>query len=534
MARILICDDEGIVRESLQFMIEKAFGDTCELETARNGRTAIELAESFHPDIILMDIQMPGINGIEAMQEIRKENKNVVFIVLTAYDKFEYTQKSIDIGVLSYLTKPINRDVLADTLRKAMRQVQERREKTRNALKIKEKMEAVIPIIENGFVYSLLMENESGEEYARYRELLNIEEKYGYVMVIECGEDLRHGQLSNTVGSGIKLQKHYMVFREIVKEDTGGSGIVGALMANKVIVVVPGREEETYEKRVLKIENVRALLRKLEQQIDLKFKAGIGTEKPWDDMAESYHEALESVHQVVGKVIHVKDIASGCGYAGDYPIEMEKEMFDAVCRGDIEAVRTYAEKFMDWLQGYEPEIKNVVRLKVLEFVLRAEYSAYSQGGITEYRLENREGYMELLISLTSYQELRHWFVKKMEECVECIARKQQVKTDNVVENAKNYIAQHFDRELSLEEMAKEVGISPYYLSKLFKEAEGVGYIEYVTKLRIDYAKNQLVETEKSIKQICVDAGYQDPNYFSRIFKKWTGKTPTEFRGRGGR
>lgn len=105
MTKILICDDEGIVRQSLQFMIEKAFGDECELEFARNGRTAIELAESFHPDIILMDIQMPGINGIEAMQEIRREDKHVVFIVLTAYDKFEYTQKSIDIGVLSYLIK---------------------------------------------------------------------------------------------------------------------------------------------------------------------------------------------------------------------------------------------------------------------------------------------------------------------------------------------------------------------------------------------------------------------------------------------
>ena len=126
MTRILICDDEGIVRQSLQFMIEKAFGDECELEFARNGRTAIELAESFHPDIILMDIQMPGINGLEAMQEIRKEDKHVVFIVLTAYDKFEYTQKSIDVGVLSYLTKPINRDTLTDTLRKAMKQVRDR------------------------------------------------------------------------------------------------------------------------------------------------------------------------------------------------------------------------------------------------------------------------------------------------------------------------------------------------------------------------------------------------------------------------
>ena len=92
------------------------------------------------------------------MQEIRREDKHVIFIVLTAYDKFEYTQKSIDIGVLSYLTKPINKDVLTETLRKAMKQVKDRREKARNDLRIKEKLEAVVPMIESGFVYSVLME----------------------------------------------------------------------------------------------------------------------------------------------------------------------------------------------------------------------------------------------------------------------------------------------------------------------------------------------------------------------------------------
>ena len=102
--RILICDDEGIVQESLKFMIQKSFGSACETESAKNGRTAIELAEAFRPDINLMDIQMPGINGIEAMREIRKNSPHVIFIVLTAYDKFTYSQSSIDIGVMAYLT----------------------------------------------------------------------------------------------------------------------------------------------------------------------------------------------------------------------------------------------------------------------------------------------------------------------------------------------------------------------------------------------------------------------------------------------
>lgn len=530
MTRILICDDEGIVRESLTFMIEKSFGDECETESAKNGRTAIELAESFHPDIILMDIQMPGINGIEAMQEIRRENKNVVFIVLTAYDKFEYTQRSIDVGVLAYLTKPINRDTLTETLRKAMRKVKERKEKVRSDLKIKEKLEAVIPVIENGFVYSILLEGSGEEEHMGYRELLNIEQEYGYAMVIECGDEMRKGVLSNTVGAGIKLQKHYLVFREMIKEAT--DGIVGALMANKVIVIVPCQEtKESYDSRVMKIENTRGMLRKLEQQIELKFKAGIGSVKRLDSMSESYREAMETVRQGVGKVIHAKDLPVSCVYEDSYPYEMEQDLFDAVSKGNQERTRELGSGFINWMENHVPDLNSVTRLKAMEFVLWAEHLAYSQGGMV-YRLSSREGYLEMLTSFKSYEEMGVWFVKKMEDASRHIAMNHKEKTDNVVEKAKTYIRSNFSRELSLEEMAKEVGISPYYLSKLFKEAEGVNYIDYLTSLRMEYAKEQLKTSEKSIKEICHESGYGDPNYFSRIFKKWTGITPTEFREGG--
>lgn len=530
MIRILICDDEGIVQESLRFMIEKSFGGECEIESAKNGRTAIELTESFRPDIILMDIQMPGINGIEAMQEIRRENKNVVFIVLTAYDKFEYTQRSIDVGVLSYLTKPINRDTLTEILRKAIRMVKERRAKASHELKIKEKLEAVIPIIENGFVYSILLEDSKEEQELGYMELLDVDTAYGYVLVIECGDELHRGVLSNMVGAGIKLQKHYMVFREMVKEATGG--IVGALMANKVIVLIPCvQSEEDYNERVMKIDNARGMLRKLEAQLELKFKAGIGTIKKWKSMQESYREAIEAVHQGVGKVIHAQELPLSCVYVEYYPRELEKELFDAVNKGKQEETKMLAGEYLKWLEKSMPAVNSAVRLKVLEFVLYAEYFAYRQGGMP-YRLEDRDGYLETVISFQRYEDLGIWFYMKMENAARSIATKQKHKTESVVDKAKTYITCNFSRELSLEEIAREAGISPYYLSKLFKEAEGTNYIDYVTKIRMDYAKEELAKTNKSIKEICCESGYGDPNYFSRIFKKWTGMTPTEFREGG--
>ena len=156
MYKVLLADDEGIVIDSLKFIIEKEYGSQCDIRVAKTGRQVIELAEEFQPDIAFMDIQMPGINGIEAMREIRRTNNHVVFIVMTAYDKFDYAKEAISLGVLDYLNKPVSREAIIDILRKAMGRIDGERTKRSNDLKVREKLEIVVPIIENGLIQDLL------------------------------------------------------------------------------------------------------------------------------------------------------------------------------------------------------------------------------------------------------------------------------------------------------------------------------------------------------------------------------------------
>ena len=158
MYKIMLADDEGIVIDSLKFIIEKEFGDECIVEYAKTGRSVIELAEKFRPDIAIMDIQMPGINGIEAMKEIRAGNQSVQFIVMSAYDKFDYAKEAIKLGVLEYITKPMERTKIVSALRKGMEIIDSGRIKRSNDLLVNEKLETVAPIIESGLIYNILLQ----------------------------------------------------------------------------------------------------------------------------------------------------------------------------------------------------------------------------------------------------------------------------------------------------------------------------------------------------------------------------------------
>ena len=157
MYRIMLADDEGIMLEALKNIITSNFGGECEIATAKTGRAVVELAERFRPDIAFMDIQMPGLNGIQAMKEIQKTNKNIIFIVISAYDKFGYAKEAINLGVLEYLTKPVNKRVVIDVCMKAMKKVDEDRQKRSDDLEIREKLETVIPILESGYLYNILL-----------------------------------------------------------------------------------------------------------------------------------------------------------------------------------------------------------------------------------------------------------------------------------------------------------------------------------------------------------------------------------------
>ncbi|MBA4685703.1 MAG: helix-turn-helix domain-containing protein [Candidatus Galacturonibacter soehngenii] len=531
MYKIMLADDEGIVIDALKFIIEKNFEGKCIVEFAKTGRNVIELSETFLPDIAFIDIQMPGINGIDAMKEIRKNNSSIIFIVISAYDKFDYAKESINLGVMEYINKPIMQDKIVTILKHAMEIVDKERNRRRNDLLIREKLENVVPVIESGFIYSILFQEHFEEDIENYKQLLGVLVDYGYMISFVCGENQENNRMTNAIGSGIRIQSSYRDIREYIKEFF--PGIIGPVMANKIAVLMPCNEKNMdYEVRIELIERARQLSRKLKNRLDLQFRIGIGKVRNINEASKSYSEALNALISTTGRVAHVEDLPIGCGYEKDYPVELEQRLFEAVTRGDITNCNEAANQFFEWMVEQYGEFEDDIKLKSLEFVLRAEQIAYESGGMI-YEFRSRSDYLSVLYQMKEKEDFRGWFMEKIFAACRNVKVKKEESSSSVIDKAKEYIEKYYHKDISLDEVSKKVNISPYYFSKLFKEETGENFIEYLTNIRLKCAKELLQNTDMSMKEICGKIGYLDPNYFSRIFKKNIGISPTEYKeGKG--
>lgn len=532
MYRILLADDEGIMLESLKSIIETNFGNECEIHCAKTGRAVVEKAQSYPPDICFMDIQMPGLNGIQAIKEIQKFNQSVIFVVITAYDKFNYAKEAVNLGVMEFLTKPVNKKVIVEICSKAMAKVDEARKKRSDDLRIREKLETVVPMIESGYINNLLLQDDFQTYQDNYRQLLDIPQDYGFMIVVEFGDTEENGILTNAIGASVKANKFYSTFREIAQGFF--DCLVGPVMGNRIVLLIPFEKEAAeYEERVEIVTRTRNMVHKLESRIDSRFRCGIGRIKELGGlMKESYNEALRALRENSSHVVHIEDLPLVQKYDGEYPQELERRYIQRALSRDTAGAISCGEQFFAWMMEQHSAGREDIEVKVLELIMELEKKAFYAGGL-KYGFRYRGNYIGEVQGCRDFDQLRKWFLGKTRDVCRNMETAKEKEAVTVVERAKAYINENFQKDISLDEVSREVDISPYYFSKLFKQEAGKNFIEYLTEIRLRKARELLGDSRYSIKEICVMSGYSDPNYFSRIFKKYEGVTPSEFRERLG-
>lgn len=533
MYKLMIADDEQIVLSGLSFLIEEEFTDIDIVATVTSGREAVEQCHRVIPDIVLMDIKMPGINGIEAIELIQQSYPHIKFVVISAYEQFEFAKQAVQLGVSDYMLKPVNRDKLVEILKKLIKEIEMTRQQQKRELLNKEKLDKVIPILEQGFIYALLLNSGYPGVLDRYQELFEVNKNKGYVMTIELGEQGEEKGI-NKIGSSVKGQASYTTIHELIKYKC--KCIIGPLIINRITLLVfedSNKELTEFEQRIMAIDLSQQIKQEIEKVVDISCSIGIGAIHPLESCRASLEESLSALMNCVKgeAVLHINDLLKVSLDDQIYTYSMlkadEEGIIQLIESGDEEELLKKVTSFLSSIEKqYKGDVERVrnVLIELMVMVISCSYKRGIDGEEIGYTT-----YLDELNRMTHMVTLKNWCIQKVQNICQLIKNTRTQRISQVVLDAQTYIDEHYAEDITLIDVSKIVAVSPQYFSKIFKEEIGVSYVEYVRNKRIAVAKELLKDGKYSVKEICYKIGYNDPNYFSRLFKKLIGVSPTEYK-----
>jgi two-component system, response regulator YesN len=504
MIQLLIVDDEQIERDGMKAILHKSF-PSLDIQEARNGRMAIEMAEQLKPELILMDIKMPGMDGLEALEQIIAISPTTKFVMVTAYDTFDYMRQAIKLGATDYLLKPSKANDIVETVGKVLKEiVMEQKSRVTN-----ERQQIVfqrtMAVIETDVVTQLLFEHVHEVHFDMLVEILDINTNNEvFVMNIRMPAGAEH---------------LYSTVKEKVRRI--GFSLVGALYENQLPVVVFRNGEASFRSQAVKLAREVLSVKKLYDQAG--WYIGIGNVYPTlAEVKKSYHEALIAtmekaslaLYQFHSEVKFVEEASDEQKLK-----ELKKEIRDHIRLGHWDKVRT---EVMSVIQMLENKGTNVMQAqqRVLEVLWVVSSILGAIGMETNTPLYS--------FQTPDYRQLRAETGQLLDQMKELyINYYKRLEADNM-EQIKQYIMAHSHEEISLDTLGTKMGLSPIYISKMFKEKLGINYIDFLTECRIEKAKNLMNDPNRSIKEIAIEVGYHEPNYFSKVFKKIVHVSPREY------
>ena len=523
MLKILLVDDEVLERTALTKIISSSSQDVMVIGEAPNGRKAIEMAVEHRPDIIFMDIKMPGIDGVQAVKEIKKFAPSIRFIMVSAFNTFEYAKEVMQQGVKEYILKPSRKQDILAALERVSGEILEEKKKREEQQSLRESLDRAVSIAQKEWVSTVLVNQVQDITFDEWGQLLGVEITSGYIMLFALrpkgGTDLSAGDKQNW----------YLWLKDTLHTVANKQEMMVGPLTDAQVPVLFLRQKST-EKVHFKmnaqavIDNLNRLFEK--KSLDAELRIGVGL--PYNhahELNKSYHEALMALQELVRTPNRKYLIAAKQGSA-ELPsssgvLEIEKKLLEAVRQGDVNHVLFIFESFAMMLED-DKNIKGSLVKKSFDELFILVSRMLHDLGISYERTPSVEASDDIMV-----------IFEKGKAHLLAVVHHVQVWRNNhakgMLHKAKEYIENHYADSITLELVAEYVELSPFYFSKLFKDRFGMTFIDYLTEIRIKRAKAEMVDPGKSLKEICYSIGYKDPNYFSRVFKKHTGLSPTEFR-----
>ena len=521
--RVLLVDDEEDIREGISRKMDWLGLGFSLVGEAANGQDALELAESLRPDVILTDIKMPFMDGLELCRILTDRLPAARFVVFSGFDAFEYAKQAIQMNVVEYILKPINADELSAVLRRLKDQLDRERAERRNVELLRSRYMENLPILRELFYANLLDGRiEPGTERERAARLdIDLQGEEWAVGLAYIGSDRRDAL------STLSVQK-------LLEESLTADRCRLTLYNDWVAVIVSLTESFTIYDLIRVLDRVCTLAA---SYLGLTLTVGVGAPcKELSGMARSAAEARTALEyrSMVGRgqVIYIGDLEPDGGQVLTFEEADERTLTAAVRLGSEQEVRDAAAALAGKIREANPSAGQY-NLFLMELVTHLMKMTRRSGvGVEEvfgtgFSLPIQDS------ALPSLEELEDWCAERYLRLRTLIRRRQTDSAGQTVEAAKEYIRQHYaESDLSVEKLCAYLHLSSTYFSTLFKRETGTSFTAYVTTVRMEAAAEAIRGTEEKTYLIAQRCGYEDPNYFSYVFKRHFGVTPTKYRSEG--
>lgn len=514
--RLLIADDEIAVRRLVRFVVEKYCPEVSIVGEARDGQELVAKGLEFKPDVLLTDIRMPNLDGITAARELKKALPDVQVVFLTAYEDFGYAREALSLKAENYLVKPIRPEELKKTLASCAANLEKQLVYRTLTLSINSALQRSRSYLRSYLFDQLLHGNL--DAYEKVAALIGPVRSPNYVLVVSVNPSTSYTQRAAVE----RIVKSLAGERLAVFVEQGEAGLV---------VGVGGSTEDGKDLSPEWAKEFAAKLKcSLEEETGSVVTIGIGgkAENPCE-VAKSFRQAQLAVSYSfvlgLGRIITGEDVRHGEKDVSLLPLEAQ--LVAAVRSGNLRQAREAAGRMLLALRHLALDSAYLAKELAAE-TARVLLGLAREAGIEENQLRAGEQAPGKIREAASFAQVSREFFSLTKNLTEAIRRKKEEESSNVIHQALAFIEANYARDITLQDVAKSVYLSPYYFSRLFRKKTGVNFAKYLSMTRINAAKKLMEENRMSIKEIAARVGYEDPRYFSTVFKRLTGVLPSEY------
>lgn len=539
MLRVLIVDDEYEIREGLRNRFPWSGLGLEEVDAADDGDSALMLALDKRPDLIITDIKMNRMSGLDFLRALSiVEDYCPETVVISGYDDFELVKQAMQIGVIDYILKPINLDELDHMVRKAMDRIHKRKLDKQNEKLMKNQLQFALPKMREELLREMFeYEFDPYYESRRLHRLQSLQLEWmvdqAMLLIMIEADDLKAIEKRSPKEKELVLFGIGNVVNQTLAEEYRSPYALCTDKNGRWVVLLscskPGQAE-------LGRGIAQLCIQRINEYVKVKASAGMRTTpSKLEHLHEMFSEAAEFLEQKAvygGNRLFTEQGLYEDREDGDLSLSNPDEVLDLIKYGTDADISAAMDRFVEMVKQWKLTQLRDVQQKIFEWLFEVFRRSASAGVPNRNWGSNPIAVWEQLEQYDTLQSLR----VQTEQFLLALAedyRKQSANPSQIVTEAEKILHRDFAESLSLQSVASAVHVTPVWLSKLFKKEKQKTFLEYLTDIRIEKAKEMLADIRFKVYQVSYEVGYKDPVHFSKLFKKQVGCTPKEYRRQRG-